>query len=59
MSEPIRIYDGMTDEWRDATQRDLDQALEFCRDLGRFRGAIKDANTEYEANLAMLKEKYP
>jgi hypothetical protein len=58
MSEPIHIYDGHKDEWREATQRDLDLNLRLVRMLGEYRVAIKKADTEYEAKLAELKEKY-
>lgn len=61
-SRALRIYDIHTDEWRAATQKDLDDLLAAAMAYGRLRGEIRrklaDIDEELQARLMLNTEEH-
>jgi endonuclease/exonuclease/phosphatase family metal-dependent hydrolase len=53
----LRIYSIITDEYRDATQADLDQLQAVERAYGRLRARIDEDHAQLQAELKLIRSK--
>lgn len=54
MADTLRIYDIVLDNWRDATQADIDKLGAVARAYGQLRAAVETVHAELQADVRRI-----